>query len=178
MLSRINWKYVFILFNFLTFLLNILYLCTIIHLISEAMLLNTTYKNDEHELIIQDLVGKPFSLKKKLILRGVGSGRMVIDEASPRLEQTLLNGPDLNYANLEIRPKGILVRITRRLDNFTWIIPFYHLHIYKTSGLSVHGQGQFLHFRENQMLRNNKSFFRKVSNLKLDFMKDYYLINP
>lgn len=178
MLSRINWKYIFILFNFLTFLLNILYLCAIINIISEAMLLNTTYKNDEHELIIQDLVGKPFSLKKKLILRGVGSGRMVIDEASPRLEQTLLNGPDLNYANLEIRPKGILVRITRRLDNFTWIIPFYHLHIYKTSGLSVHGQGQFLHFRENQMLRNNKSFFRKVSNLKLDFMKDYYLINP
>lgn len=178
MLSRINWKYIFILFNFLTFLLYILYLCAIINIISEAMLLNTTYKNDEHELIIQDLVGKPFSLKKKLILRGVGSGRMVIDEASPRLEQTLLNGPDLNYANLEIRPKGILVRITRRLDNFTWIIPFYHLHIYKTSGLSVHGQGQFLHFRENQMLRNNKSFFRKVSNLKLDFMKDYYLINP
>jgi len=142
------------------------------------MLLNTTHKNEEHELIIQDLVGRSFSLKKKLILRGVGSGRMVIDEASPKLEQTLLNGPDLNYANIELRPKGILVRITRRLDNFTWIIPYYHLHIYKTEGLSVHGQGQFLHFRENQMLYNNKSFFRKLSNLKLDFMKDHYLINP
>ena len=142
------------------------------------MLLNTTHKNDEHELIIQDLVGKSFSLKKKLMLRGVGSGRMVIDEASPKLEQTLLNGPDLNYANIELRPKGILVRITRRLDNFTWIIPYYHLNIYKTQGLSVHGQGQFLHFRNNQMLHNNKSFFKKLSNLKLDFMEDYYLINP
>ena len=139
------------------------------------MLLNTTYKNDEHELIMQDLVGKSFPLTKKLKMRGVGSGRMVIDEASPKLEQTLMNGPDLNYANIELRPKGVLIRITRRLDNFTWIIPYYQLHIYKTEGLSVHGQGQFLHFRENQMLRNNKSFFNKLSQLKIDFMKDYYL---
>ena len=86
------------------------------------MLLNTTHKNEDHELIINDLVGKSFSLRKKLKLRGVGSGRMVIDEASPKLEQTLLNGPDLNYANIELRPKGILVRITRRLDNFTSVI--------------------------------------------------------
>ena len=139
------------------------------------MLLNTTHKNEENELIMQDLVGKAFSLKRKLIMRGVGSGRMVIDEASPKLEKTLMNGPDLNYADIELRPKGILVRITRRLDNFTWIIPYYHLHIYKTEGLSVHGQGQFLHFRENQLLHNNKPFFKKLSNLKLEFMKDYYI---
>lgn len=139
------------------------------------MLLNTTHRNEEHEEMMRDLVGKSFSLKRKLMLRGVGSGRMVIDEASPKLERTLMNGPDLNYANIELRPKGILIRITRRLDNFTWIIPYYHLHIYKTEGLSVHGQGQFLHFRENQMLYNNKPFFRKLSNLKLEFMKDYYL---
>ena len=139
------------------------------------MLLNTTHKNEEHEETMRDLVGKSFSLKRKLMLRGVGSGRMVIDEASPKLERTLMNGPDLNYANIELRPKGILIRITRRHDNFTWIIPYYHLHIYKTEGLSVHGQGQFLHFRENQMLYNNKPFFRKLSNLKLEFMKDYYL---
>ena len=139
------------------------------------MLLNTTYKNEENELIIEDLVGKPFSLRKKLMMGGVGSGRMVIEEVSPKLELTLLNGQDLNYANIELRPKGILIRITRRLDNFTWIIPYYQLHIYKTQGLSIHGQGQFLHFRENQMLHNNKPFFKKLSNLKLDYMKDYYI---
>lgn len=139
------------------------------------MLLNTTYKNEENELIIEDLVGKPFSLRKKLMMGGVGSGRMVIEEVSPKLELTLLNGQDLNYANIELRPKGILIRITRRLDNFTWIIPYYQLHIYKTEGLSIHGQGQFLHFRENQMLHNNKPFFKKLSNLKLDYMKDYYI---
>lgn len=139
------------------------------------MLLNTTYKNEENEVIIDDLVGKPFSLRKKLLMGGVGSGRMIIDEASPKLEMTLINGPDLNYANIELRPKGILIRITRRLDNFTWVIPYYHLHIYKTTGLSVHGQGQFLHFRSNQLLYKNKPFFKKLSALKLEFMQDYYI---
>ncbi len=139
------------------------------------MLLNTTYKNEENELIIEELVGKPFSLRKKLMMGGVGSGRMVIEEVSPKLEMTLMNGQDLNYANIELRPRGVLIRITRRLDNFTWIIPYYQLHIYKTEGLSIHGQGQFLHFRENQMLYNNKPFFKKLSNLKLEYMKDYYI---
>jgi len=139
------------------------------------VLLNTTYKNEENEVIIDDLVGKPFSLRKKLLMGGVGSGRMIIDEASPKLEMTLINGPDLNYANIELRPKGILIRITRRLDNFTWVIPYYHLHIYKTTGLSVHGQGQFLHFRSNQLLYKNKPFFKKLSALKLEFMQDYYI---
>lgn len=139
------------------------------------MLLNTTYRNQENEDLIEELVGKPFSLRRKLLLGGIGSGRMVIDEVSPRLEKTLSNGADLNYANIELRPKGILIRITRRHDNFTWIIPYYHLNIYKTEGLSVHGQGHFLHFRSNQMLYNNKSFFRKLSDLKLEFMKDYYI---
>jgi hypothetical protein len=142
---------------------------------SVTLLLNTTYKNEENEVTIDDLVGKPFSLRKKILMGGVGSGRMVIDKASPKLEITLNNGADLNYANIELRPKGILIRITRRHDNFTWIIPYYHLHIYKTSGLSVHGQGQYLHFRPNQMLYRNKPFFKKLSNLKLEFMKDYYI---
>ena len=138
-------------------------------------MLNTTYKNEENELIIEELVGKPFSLRKKLMMGGVGSGRMVIEEVSPKLEMTLMNGQDLNYANIELRPRGVLIRITRRLDNFTWVIPYYQLHIYKTEGLSIHGQGQFLHFRENQMLYNNKPFFKKLSNLKLEYMKDYYI---
>ncbi len=142
---------------------------------SARLLLNTTYKNEENEITMDDLVGKAFSLRKKILMGGVGSGRMVIDKASPKLEMTLINGADLNYANIELRPKGILIRISRRHDNFTWVIPYYHLHIYKTSGLSVHGQGQYLHFRPNQMLYRNKPFFKKLSSLKLEFMKDYYI---
>jgi hypothetical protein len=108
-------------------------------------------------------------------MKGIGSGRMIIDKVSPKLERVLLNGPDINYANIELRPKGILVRITRRLDNFTWIIPYYQLYTYMTNGLSIHGQGEFLHFRNDRFLKNNKEFIRKMLNLKVIFTKDYYI---
>ena len=94
------------------------------------MILNTTYTNKDNDEIINGLVGYPYSFFNKLKMKGIGSGRMIIDEVSPKLERALLNGPDLNYANIELRPKGILVRITRRLDNFTWIIPYYQLYTF------------------------------------------------
>ncbi len=112
------------------------------------MILNTTYTNKDNDATIDNLVGKPYSFLTKLRMKGIGSGRMIIDKVSPKLERALLNGPDINYANIELRPKGILVRITRRLDNFTWIIPYYQLYTYMTNGLSIHGQGEFLHFKK------------------------------
>ena len=139
------------------------------------MILNTTYTNKDNDEIINDLVGMPYSLLKKLKMRGIGSGRMIIDKVSPKLERALLNGPDLNYANIELRPKGILVRITRRLDNFTWIIPYYQLYTYMTNGFSIHGQGEFLHFRNDRFLKDNKNFIKKMLNLKVIFTKDYYI---
>ena len=139
------------------------------------MILNTTYTNKENDATINNMVGKSFGLWDKLKLKGTGSGRMIISEVSPRLERALLNGPDLSYANIELRPKGILVRITRRLDNFTWIIPYYQLYTYLTNGLSIHGQGEFLHFRNDRFLKGNRDFIKKMLNLKVVFTKDYYL---
>lgn len=139
------------------------------------MILNTTYTNKDNDATIDNLVGSPYSFLKKLRMKGIGSGRMIIDKVSPKLQRALLNGPDINYANIELRPKGILVRITRRLDNFTWIIPYYQLYTYMTNGLSIHGQGEFLHFKNDRFLKNNKEFIKKMLNLKVVFTKDYYI---
>lgn len=139
------------------------------------MILNTTYTNKDNDALINEMVGNAFSLWEKLKMKGTGSGRMIITDVSPRLERALLNGPDINYANIELRPKGILVRITRRLDNFTWIIPYYQLYTYLTNGLSIHGQGEFLHFRNDRFLKSNKDFIKKMLNLKVVFTKDYYI---
>lgn len=139
------------------------------------MVLNTTYSNKDNDALINDLVGKPYSLWEKIKMHGTGSGRMIIDAVSPKLERALLNGPDINYGNIELRPKGILVRITRRLDNYTWIIPYYQLYTFKNNGLSIHGQGDFLHFRNDKFLQGNKEFLNKMNDLKVIFTKEYYL---
>ena len=130
------------------------------------MLIDTTHYNSEHKQIIADLVGSPFSLVQKLKLNGVGSKRMIIDEVSPNLQQVLNMVSDINYGNIELRPKGILIHITKGLKNFTWIIPYYHLVIYKINGSSIHAQGKFVHFRANKTFKENKKFFDKLIDQK------------
>ncbi|GAB4160978.1 MAG: hypothetical protein Tsb0033_17710 [Winogradskyella sp.] len=133
------------------------------------MIINTTHHNPEHRQIISDLVGHPFSLVQKLKMKGIGSKRMIIDNVSPNMQGMMNRVSDINYANIELRPKGILVMINQGLKNFTWIIPYYQLVIYKVNGSSLHAQGRFIHFRNSKTFRENKKFFDKLLDEKVKY---------
>ena len=75
------------------------------------MVLNTTHYNKDHKQIIEDLVGSPFTFMQRLRMNGIGSKRMIVDEVSPNLTSLMNIVSDLNYANIELRPKGILIMI-------------------------------------------------------------------
>ena len=137
------------------------------------MVLNTTQYNPEHKQIIADLVGNSFSLVQKLKMKGIGSKRMIIDEVSPNMQRMMNKVADINYANIELRPKGILVMINQGLNNFTWIIPYYQLVIYKVNGSSLHAQGRFIHFRNSKTFRENKKFFDKLLDEKVKYDMQY-----
>lgn len=141
------------------------------------MILETTHHNSEHKQIINDLVGSAFSLVQKLKLGGVGSKRMIIDEVSPNMRTMMNSVSALNYANIELRPKGILVMINKGLRNFTWVIPYYQLVIYKSNGSSIHAQGRFVHFRDNKTFRENKKFFDKLLDEKVNYDMQYAMPN-
>ena len=140
------------------------------------MVFNTTYKNEDDIIIINDLVGKPFSLLKSIKLGGIGSKRMIIEEVSPNMHQYLNATADINYANIELRPTGILIRINKGLDTFTWAIPYYQLVIYKTDGSSIHAQGRFVRFVNNTLFKENKKFFDKLLNMKVKY--DFEFSSP
>tara|TARA_R110002033_G_scaffold40350_4_gene80590 strand:- start:10148 stop:10573 length:426 start_codon:yes stop_codon:yes gene_type:complete len=133
------------------------------------VILDTTYNDKSNDQLINDLVGKPFSFIEAFKMKGVGSKRMIIDDASPNFKPYLKTISDSNYANLELRPNGILVRINKGLQNFTWVIPYYHLVLYKVNGSSIHAQGKYVHFRNNKTFKENKSFFDKLLNIKVAF---------
>ena len=137
------------------------------------MILNTTHYNKEHKSTIADLVGSEFSLVQKLKLKGVGSKRMIIDDVSPNMKSLLNIVSDINYGNIELRPKGVLIMINQGLKNFTWVIPFYQLVIYKTNGSSIHAQGRFVHFRDNKTFKENKKFFDKLLDAKVKYDMEY-----
>ncbi|WP_100614653.1 hypothetical protein [Confluentibacter citreus] len=137
------------------------------------MVLDTTHKNKEHENLINDLVGKRYSFLQSLKMKGIGSKRMIIDEVSPNMKTYTNIISDVNYANIEMRSRGILIYINKGLSNFTWVIPYYQLVIYKTNGSSIHAQGRFIKFRNNNMFKENKSFFDKLLDKKIEHEAQY-----
>lgn len=139
------------------------------------MVLDTTYNNKEHDNLINDIVGKPYSFIQSIKMGGIGSKRMMIDEVSPNFQSFMNNIADINYGNIEMRPNGILLYINKGLKNFTWVIPFYQLVIYKTNGASIHAQGRYVRFANNKLFRENKVFFGKLLDAKVNYDLQYQM---
>ena len=139
------------------------------------MIIDTTHHNKDHKKILENFVGKPYSLWDSLKRGGVGSKRMIIKKLSPNLNYIINIISDLNYANIELRKKGILIRINKGLKNFTWAIPFYQLVFYKTDFTSIHAQGRFIQFENSKTFKENKNFFENLLAEKIKFDKQYIL---
>ncbi|TVZ60015.1 hypothetical protein NA63_2560 [Flavobacteriaceae bacterium MAR_2010_105] len=139
------------------------------------MILNSTYREKNHKQIVRDLVGRSYSLIESIKMRGIGSKRMIIEDVSPNLKSYLNSVSDINYANIELRTGGIIIYINKGLHQFTWLIPYYHLVIYKTNGTSIHAQGRYIRFKNNVAFKENKTFFDKLLNekIKSEFKYDF-----
>ncbi|MEJ6674354.1 MAG: hypothetical protein ACKVK4_09425 [Flavobacteriales bacterium] len=137
------------------------------------MLFNTTLNNKDAAANINEMLGKSYSFIKAVKLGGVGSKRMVIAAVSPGFSNLINVISDINYGNIELREKGILVHVNKGLKNFSWAIPYYQLHTYKTEGFSIHAQGNFVRFKNNKLLKENKKFIQKIVNFKIENDKQY-----
>ena len=137
------------------------------------MIFNTTLNNKDTAASINEMLGKSYSFIKAVKLGGVGSKRMVIDAVSPGFSDLINAVSDINYGNIELREKGILVHVNKGLKNFSWAIPYYQLHTYKTEGFSIHAQGNFVRFKSNKLLKENKKFIQKIVDFKIENDKQY-----
>lgn len=139
------------------------------------MVFNTTYKNEDYDIESISLVGKSFSLLRRIKQGGIGSGRLMIHTISPKLNLGKLRFSETDYGNIELRPKGIIVHYSCKLERFSWIIPYYRLVIYNAQSFSIHANGNVIQFLKNKNYRENKKFIDKMVQLKNDFLElEYY----
>lgn len=134
------------------------------------MLFNTGYKNEDYVIESNRLLGKSYSFTEKLKLRGVGSRRLVIEELSPSLKPKNMQLIDVNFASIELRPKGIVIHFTNRLDRYSWIVPYRLIAIFSTQTFSIHSNGQFIKLKKDKNYHDNKKFFDKMNDLKSAFL--------
>jgi len=74
----------------------------------------------------------------------------------------------LNCCNVELRPKGIIIRFRSLLETFALVIPYYKLSIYKGEAAihSIFADHHFIKVRSDTMAI--KKFFRKLMDYKAD----------
>ena len=122
-----------------------------------------------------ELIGKPFSLMQRIKMGGIGSKRFTISELSSQFERYERNGTDVDYGSIELRPKGIIVHFTDRLERYLWCIPYYKLTIYSTEHFSIHADGHFIRFEKNGAYTENKKFIDKLMHQRNEQLQlEYY----
>jgi len=108
------------------------------------MLFDTSINDKETKRQINELVGKPFGLLEIVKRSSIGTARMKVNAYSPLFRSVMQWDKHSIHANIAMRPNGIIVILPIRLNNYSWIIPYHYLSIFKTEELVIHGQGEYL----------------------------------
>lgn len=105
---------------------------------------------------------------------GTGSGRLMIEAFSSKLQPKNSQASAIAYANIELRPRGVIVHFTSGLERYSWIIPYYRLVVYNTQTFSIHANGNFIQCVKNSNYRDNKKYIAKMIDFKNDFLNLQY----
>ena len=132
------------------------------------MLVNVSYNNKEITQKIDQEVGKPFTLKERWSMGGIGSPKLNITATSTEIRNLLILDNNLDTCNIELRPKGIILRFRSLLETYALIIPFYKLTIYKGDlGIySVYRDHYFVKVKADT--KAIQKFFKKLLDYKAD----------
>ncbi|MEB8329958.1 hypothetical protein OO009_11380 [Flavobacteriaceae bacterium KMM 6897] len=132
------------------------------------MLVNVSYNNKETTRKVDAEVGKPFTLKERFALNGIGSPKLFITQSSMGIRDLLILDNNLDSCNIEMRPKGIIVRFRSILETFALVIPYYKLSIYKGdfAVYSIYKDHYFIKVRSDT--KAIQKYFRKILDYKAD----------
>lgn len=132
------------------------------------MLLNVSYTDKSITRKVDTEVGKPFTLKERWAMKGIGSPKLFIVDTSVEIRNLLILDNNLDSCNIELRPKGIIVRFRSLLETFALVIPYYKLTIYK-GNLATYGVYKDHYFIKVQAdTKAVQKFFKKMLDLKTD----------
>lgn len=130
------------------------------------MLLNISYNDPTVKRQIEKAVGRPFSLKQRWKLGGIGSQKLKINSASIDIHNLLILDNNLKSCNLELRPLGIIVHFRSLLETYGLIIPYYKLKLYKGKAkeYSLYIDQHYIKIFVDS--KKNHAFFKKVGSQK------------
>lgn len=132
------------------------------------MLVNVSYNNKAITRKVEEAVGKPFPLKERWKMGGIGSPKLTITASSVAIQNLLILDNNTNYCNIEMRSGGIIVGFRSLLESYALVIPYYKLTIYKGDfgSYSVYKDHHFIKVKADT--KAIQKYFRKVLDYKAD----------
>ena len=127
------------------------------------MLLNVSYNEPDIKEKIETAVGKPFSLRESWDKGGIGSSKLVITQTSIDIHNLLILDNNRNTCNIELRPRGVILRFRSLLETYALVIPYYKLTLYKGKAqeYSIYKYKQFIKVEADT--KATFKFFSKLS---------------
>lgn len=135
------------------------------------MIFNTSYNNKETKRKINEMLGKPFTLRERLRMGGIGSPHMEMAQASIQIDNLLKLDNNRNICNIEMRPKGIILGFRSLLESYGLIIPYYKLVIFKGEAetYSVHMDTYRVAIKVRPQDKNIHKFMKKLMAAKAEY---------
>lgn len=142
------------------------------------MLVDLTYNSKEVNKQIDNLVGRPFGIFSKTRWQGIGSERLVITNATGKVADLFGGRFVQHFANIEMRPKGIIVRIRYRLEVYGVVIPFGQLSLFKNNAaeVNVYGDGVKMTVKNYHNRLINQRFIEKLISAKANYYQENHAI--
>ncbi len=138
------------------------------------MLVNTSYNEKKINEAIVELVGKPFGLMDNIKLNGIGSPRLDIIKTSEEIATLLSYDNNRNFCNIELRPKGIIIRFRSLLETFSLVIPYYKLVIFKpANSYTIHMDHHYISIDAPPKNKSVNSFIEKLNQFKTENSPTY-----
>jgi hypothetical protein len=142
------------------------------------MIRNISYNSKELREEMISSVGKSFSMLKRIKLKGIGSQRYVLFEASKELEQLISRDNMTNFCNIELRKKGVVLRFRSKSETYGWMVPFHLLSIIKSEDyFAIFAGADFVRLKAAQNSPLNHKFIQKLLQLKLESNLHYIQID-
>ncbi len=124
------------------------------------MIRNLTYNDPHIRQEVEAKIGKPFSWWDRLKMGGIGSQRLVIQDASAEILPHLERNNHIRYSNIELRNRGIIIGFFSGTNRYGLIIDFEELL------LTQNGQ---------QLMLSGKDFFIELKPLNNDVLDVQFL---
>ena len=131
------------------------------------MLKNISYNDSKVFDEINDYVGKPYTIFQRIRIGGIGSSKLIINKADSKISNLLNLDNNINKCNIEIRPKGIIIRFRSLLETYGLIVPFYKLKLFKgkANEYSIYNDNYFIKVEVNK--KDEYDFFKKITKMKV-----------